>query len=56
MKKFFTIYRIRCTSDTDQIALTFRGALAALRHAGADAAVFTLSGEWVAGRRFQVSA
>lgn len=45
------MYRIHCTEGTRTLALTFKGALRVLRAAGADAAVFTLFGGWVAGRR-----
>lgn len=45
------MYLIYCTDGTRTMALTFKGALRVLRAAGADAAVFTLSGAWVAGRR-----
>lgn len=43
-------YLIRCISGTFTIAFTYRGALAVLRDAGRDAAVFSLSGRWIAGR------
>lgn len=45
-------YLIRCTEGTFTIGFTFRGALAVLRGAGPDAAVFTLAGRWIAGRRW----
>lgn len=46
------IYIIRCTdNDEPQLALSFSGALSALKYAGRDASVHTLAGEWIAGRR-----
>lgn len=45
------MYLIHCTEGTRTLALTFRGALRVLRQAGHDAAVFTLLGAWVAGRK-----
>lgn len=46
------IYIIRCTDNTEpQLALSFRGALSALKYAGRDASVHTAAGQWIAGRR-----
>lgn len=45
------IYVIRDTRDAEpQLALTRRGYLSALKYAGPDASVHTLSGRWIAGR------
>lgn len=49
------IYIIRCTDNTEpQLALSFRGALSALKYAGRDASVHTVSGRWIAGRRLGI--
>jgi hypothetical protein len=45
------MYLIHCTGGTSTLALTFRGALRVLRQAGGDAAVYSLFGAWVAGRK-----
>lgn len=44
-------YLIRCTEGTYTVAFGFAGALSVLRAAGADVAIHTLFGRWVAGRR-----
>lgn len=44
------LYTVRCASGTNQTVVGWRGALLELRLCGPDAAVFTLTGKWVAGR------
>jgi len=44
------IYIVRCASGTNQAVVTFRGALKELALAGPDAAVFSVTGRWIAGR------
>lgn len=45
------MYLIRDTAGDTALAFTYRGALKQLAHAAADAAVFTIFGRWIAGRR-----
>lgn len=44
-------YLIRSSSGDCTIALTFAGALRTLRQVGPDAAIYTFTGMWLAGRR-----
>lgn len=44
------IYVVRCASGTNQAVVTFGGALRELKSAGPDAAVFSITGKWIAGR------
>jgi hypothetical protein len=51
------MYLIHCTEGTRTLALTFGGALrvpSVLRQAGGEAAVYSLFGAWVAGRKVSV--
>jgi hypothetical protein len=48
------MYLIHCTEGTRTLALTFGGALRVLRQAGGEAAVYSLFGAWVAGRKVSV--
>lgn len=43
-------YIVRCINGTNEIVVTFRGALDSLRMAGPDAAVHSIFGKWIAGR------
>ncbi len=45
------IYIVRDICGTNQPVFTFNGALRELALCGPDAAVFTVTGKWVAGRR-----
>ena len=47
------LYFVRCIRGNFQIAIFFRGALAQLKLAGPDAAVYSMTGKWIAGRRFR---
>lgn len=49
------LYFTRCTNDGFQVALSFRGALRTLRIMGPDAAVYTITRKWVAGRRVEAA-
>ena len=44
------IYFVRCASGTKTGVFTFRGALRELALSGQDAAVFSITGKWIAGR------
>lgn len=44
------IYIVRCIKGTNEIVVTFRGALIELRSAGPDAAIYSIFGRWIAGR------
>lgn len=45
------MYLIRGTAGHTALAITFKGALAQLAMSTPDAAVHTLTGRWIAGRR-----
>jgi hypothetical protein len=45
------IYIVRCISGASQAVVTFRGALLELALCGPDAAVYSITGKWVAGRK-----
>lgn len=45
------MYLIRGIAGPTALALTFKGALAQLALAAPDAAVHTITGRWIAGRR-----
>lgn len=48
------LYIIRDTAGDIALALTFRGALGQLALGTYDAAVYTVAGRWIAGRRVGV--
>lgn len=45
------IYIVRCASGKKEAVVGKRGALLELAQCGPDAAVFTVFGKWIAGRR-----
>lgn len=47
------IYIIRDCAGAKALALTFKGALAQLPQLAGDAAIYTFTGRWIAGRRLE---